>query len=76
MKKTIDLEELSLEEASTITGGEPLTLTIVLTYLAISVVTVLVWKLYLSAKGKVSLPGGFNFEWGSTYLNPFFSLFS
>ena len=69
-----EIRELTPTEAATIRGGEILTLTIVLTYLAISILTVVVWKLYTSSKAKVSLPGGGLFEWTSTYLNRFSSL--
>lgn len=66
------VKELTLEEASQIRGGEAITLTIVLTYLAVSILTIVVWKLYTSGKGKIQLPGGFNFEWApGVYINKF-----
>lgn len=67
-----NIRTLSLEEASNIRGGEAITLTIVVTYLAISVLTIVVWKLYTSGKGKIQLPGGFHFEWSpGVYINKF-----
>ncbi len=73
----MDQTYLSYDEAQSIVGGEAITLTIVITYLAISILAILVWKLYTSGKGKISLPGGFLFEWApeDTYLNPFLRLF-
>ncbi len=67
-------KSISMEEANLICGGEAITLTIVLTYLAISILTVVVWKLFTSGKAKVSLPGGALFEWSETYMNNFPSL--
>lgn len=67
------LEEMSIEEAKMITAGaDPITLTLVLTIMVISVMAMVVWKLFTSSKGKISLPGGFNFEWSPTYMFPFF----
>ena len=60
---------ITLEDSKKITGGEALSLTLVLTCLAISVLTVIVWKFYTSTKGKVTFPGGFHFEWSSAYVN-------
>ncbi|MDD3383268.1 MAG: hypothetical protein WC123_00165 [Bacilli bacterium] len=70
-----NIRSVSIEETKIIKGGEAITLTIVLTYLAISVLTVIVWKLYTSGKGKISFPGGFNFEWSpGVYFNSFISM--
>ncbi len=64
-----EIRKVSLEEAAKIKGGEAITLTVVLTYLAVSILTVVVWKLFTSTKAKVSLPGGALFEWsGSSSL--------
>lgn len=66
------IQQLTLEQADQIRGGEAITLTIVLTYLAVSILTIVVWKLYTSGKGKIQLPGGFNFEWApGVYINKF-----
>ncbi|MDD2434356.1 MAG: hypothetical protein WC196_00395 [Bacilli bacterium] len=64
------LHELSVKEAQSVCGGEILTLTLVLTYLAVSILTVIVWKLYTANQGKVSLPGGALFQWDDTFINP------
>lgn len=61
--------ELSLEELETLRGGEVLTIALVLTYTAVAVITVIVWKIYQSKKGKATFPGGFSFEWG-TIISP------
>ena len=75
MENNSKLRLVTLDEAKNIKGGEAITLTIVLTYLAISVLTVIVWKLYTSGKGKISFPGGFNFEWSpGVYFNSFISM--
>jgi hypothetical protein len=67
-----NIRALTLEESAAIKGGEAITLTIVVTYLAISVLTIVVWKLYTSGKGKIQLPGGFHFEWSpGVYINRF-----
>lgn len=64
--------EMSNEEAcEVVAGADPITLTLVLTIMAISVMAMVVWKLFTSTKGKISLPGGFNFEWSPTYVFPF-----
>lgn len=60
---------ISIEESKLIQGGEAISLTLVLTCLAISILTVIVWKFYTSTKGKVTFPGGFHFEWSSVYVN-------
>jgi len=54
---------LSDLELATITGGEPITMTAVMAILIIAVVTVIVYKLFISRTGQTTLPGGFKFEW-------------
>jgi len=54
---------LSDQELATITGGEPITMTAVMAILIIAVVTVIVYKLFISRTGQTTLPGGFKFEW-------------
>lgn len=66
---------ITLEESKNIQGGEAISLTLVLTCLAISILTVVVWKFYTSTKGKVTFPGGFNFEWSSAYVNRIMQFF-
>lgn len=66
-----NIEIINKEESKSIVGGEAISLTLVLTCLAISILTVIVWKFYTSTKGKVVFPGGFHFEWSgsSAYVN-------
>ena len=41
-----------------------------MTYLAVAFVTVAIWKLYTSKKGKFAFPGGFEFEWNGNLMAP------
>ncbi len=54
---------LTDQEMRQVNGGEPLTMTAVMTILIIAVVTVIVYKLFISGSGETTLPGGFKFEW-------------
>ena len=44
-------------------SGEALTLTAVMAVLATAIIAVIVYKLFLSDKGKASVPGGWKFSW-------------
>ena len=57
------LKPLSDYALSKVVGGEPLTLTAVMTVLIIAVLTVIVYKLFTSNSGSTTIPGGFKFEW-------------
>lgn len=59
------LRELTKDEMEKTTGGEAITLTAVMAILAIAIIVVVCYRFFTSPKGKVSLPGGFDFEWGS-----------
>jgi len=52
-------------EMTSVHGGELITISLVATILAISILTVLVWKLYTSSKGEIQLPGGFKFNFSA-----------
>ena len=65
------MKKLDLSFQQNTYPGEALTLAIVMTYMAISLVAIVVWKLYTSGEGKISIPGGFKFEWAPTYINRF-----
>lgn len=54
---------LNDHELANVRGGEPLSMTAVMTVLIIAVVAVIVYKLFVSGSGKTTLPGGFKFEW-------------
>ena len=60
-----NVREVSLEEASTINGGEVITIGLVCAVLSIAILSVFVWKFFTSDTGKASFPGGFSFEWGA-----------
>ena len=56
-------ELISEMEMKTIKGGSVPTLATVLAVGAIALITVTVFKIYQSSKGKSSFGNGFNFEW-------------
>ena len=56
-------KELSLKECDEIITGEAISLTIVMSVLAISLMAVIVYKLFTSKKGNTSIPGGWKFSW-------------
>ena len=60
-----NIREVSLEEASTIKGGEIISIGLVCAVLSIAILSVFVWKFFTSDSGKASFPGGFSFEWGT-----------
>ena len=43
--------------------GEAITLTAVMAILAVAIVAVVVYKLFLSNKGGATVPGGWKFSW-------------
>jgi hypothetical protein len=59
------LRKLNSEEMEETRGGEAITLTAVLAILAIAVVAVVCYRFFVSPRGKLTLPGGYQFEWGS-----------
>ena len=56
------MRELSKEELASIKPGE-LTLTAVLTVLAVSLMAVVIYKLFMSKEGSSAIPGGWKFTW-------------
>lgn len=69
------LRPLSDDEAMKLKGtADPITLTLVLAIMAISVMAMVVWKLFVSGKGKITLPGGFSFEWSPGMILPIFRM--
>jgi len=52
------------EEINTI-GGEGVTLALVCAVMCVSILCIVVWKLFVSNKGEIQLPGGFKFEWSA-----------
>lgn len=61
------MRELTKKEMQSISAGEPISILLVMTYLAVAFVTVAIWKLYTSNDGKFKLPGGFEFQWNDTF---------
>ena len=54
------MNETELEE---MTCGEAITLTAVMAILAVAVIAVVVYRLFLSKKGTATVPGGWKFTW-------------
>lgn len=57
------MRELSLYETKKIKVGEGLTVSAVMAILITAVIAVIVYRLFLSSSAKVTIPGGFKFEW-------------
>lgn len=50
-------------ELSQICAGEAITITAVMAVLAAAIVTVVVYRLFMSSKGSATIPGGWKFTW-------------
>lgn len=57
------MEKLSDKELKKIKGGEAITIASVLAILAIALVTVITYRLFISSEGNATFPGGFKFTW-------------
>lgn len=58
------MKKLTEQEEKQVFGGEMITLATVMALMAIGLVTVICYKLFFSTgKSKVTLPGGFTFQW-------------
>lgn len=57
------MEELSVEELTTIKGGEPVSLAAVMAIMIVAISAVIVYRIFMSSSGKATIPGGFQFEW-------------
>ena len=55
---------LSKEELTSIKPGEAITLAAVIAIMAISILTVAIYKLFTSDEAVIKLPGGYQFTWG------------
>ena len=55
--------EISDEELNQIQPGEAITLATVMAILAIAIITVIAYRLFMSGEGTVKLPGGYSFQW-------------
>lgn len=59
------MRKLTFEEEKQVVGKEAITLSAIMALLAIGVVTVVCYKMFFAKDGgKVTLPGGFIFQWG------------
>jgi len=58
--RKIPLTELEMEA---IKPGEAITITAIIAVMAIAIVAVIIYKLFIKDSGKVKLPGGYSFEW-------------
>lgn len=59
------MKKLTIEEERQVIGGEAITLSAIMALLAIGVVTIVCYKMFFATDGgKVTLPGGFIFQWG------------
>lgn len=56
-------KELSMIECDEIITGEAISLTVVMSVVAISLMAVIVYKLFSSKKGATTVPGGWKFSW-------------
>ena len=54
---------MSKEEMQNHYVGEAITLTAVMAVLAVAVMAVVIYRLFRSGKGGVSVPGGWKFSW-------------
>ena len=57
------MQKLNDNQLNEIVVGEAITLASVMAVLAIAVTAVVIYRLFKSAKGGVTLPGGYKFEW-------------
>ncbi len=56
-------KELTLKECDEIVTGEAVALTAVMAVMAISLMAVVIYKLFTSKKGTTNVPGGWKFTW-------------
>ena len=54
---------LTLDEMENHSVGEAITLTAVMALVAVAVMAVVVYRLFRSGKGGVTVPGGWKFSW-------------
>ena len=59
----MEYQLMSLEEMQDHKVGEAITLTAVMAILTVAVMAVVVYRLFRSNKGGVSVPGGWKFSW-------------
>lgn len=57
------MKKLTNQEMANVQVGEAITLTSVMAVLSIAITAVVIYRLFKSGNGGVSLPGGYKFEW-------------
>ncbi len=57
------MKKLTDQELSEIQVGEAITLASVMAILSIAITAVVVYRLFKSKNGEISLPGGYKFTW-------------
>lgn len=57
------LVKLTDEQMQDIRPGEALTLTTVFVVFTVVILTIVAYRLFVGGESKVSLPGGYKFEW-------------
>jgi len=60
-----ELKSLTPIEEKNVIGGEAITIGLVCAVMCVSILCIVVWKLFVSNKGEITLPGGFKFEWAA-----------
>ena len=58
------LTPMSEAELDSVRPGEALTLTTVFVIVSVVILTIVAYRLFLSGDSKITLPGGYKFEWG------------
>ncbi len=58
------LTPMSEAELNSVRPGEALTLTTVFVIFTVVILTIVAYRLFLSGDSKITLPGGYKFEWG------------
>ncbi len=54
---------LSVSQKSAIAPGEAITLTAVLAIMSVAILAVVVYRIFMSKKGSLKVPGGWAFSW-------------
>lgn len=57
---------LSKEELESLRPGEVLTMATVTLVFTVVILAIVAYKLFMSGKAKLELPGGYKFEWSGT----------
>ncbi len=59
----MDKTKLSIEELDSIRPGEPISLAAVIAIMAIGLLAVAIYRIFMSDSGNIKLPGGYQFQW-------------